>query len=245
MECKDIYNDLLVDLLEGVLSPEITRNIHAHLSVCSKCRQRYARIKAVCDNLRHLPEMDKQVVIPVEVDNAISRQIPEIVASFRASSIKPARHIIRFVAAAAVLVIAFVGWLAVTSRYEFAKSPVSYSLKQQQAKEEQMAKTIPASKIPKAEKKSSSVNAQPIPVPLQRDAAPRTQRIEPVVPVVTPLKGDINKDGKIDIADSMLICQYLLGERELPEMAIADVNGDNKVDIADSLLIARKVSSGG
>lgn len=53
--------------------------------------------------------------------------------------------------------------------------------------------------------------------------------------------GDINGDGKIDSADSILLLSYIIGDEKLFENQIknADVNSDGNVNTEDSLLILR------
>lgn len=59
---------------------------------------------------------------------------------------------------------------------------------------------------------------------------------EPVIP-----SGDTNGDGKVNIADALMISRYDAGLVELKEeqKAVSDVNGDGKVNIADALMISR------
>lgn len=55
------------------------------------------------------------------------------------------------------------------------------------------------------------------------------------------LLGDVNGDGKVNIADALLISRYDAGLASLDaeQLAAGDVNKDNKVNIADALLISR------
>ena len=59
--------------------------------------------------------------------------------------------------------------------------------------------------------------------------------------VVTPgngigvgASGDLNKDGKVDIADAVTVLDYMAASSNAPE---ADLNGDGKVDIADFVTV--------
>lgn len=53
--------------------------------------------------------------------------------------------------------------------------------------------------------------------------------------------GDVNGDGKIDSADSILTLEYIIGEEKLFENQIknADVNCDGEINTEDTLLILR------
>ena len=52
-------------------------------------------------------------------------------------------------------------------------------------------------------------------------------------------KGDVNKDGKINSADALLVLRYSVGSANLDSerFKLADVNGDKKVNSADALKI--------
>lgn len=58
--------------------------------------------------------------------------------------------------------------------------------------------------------------------------------------------GDVNADGKIDIADVILICRYIMGDAVLSgtEFATADINNDGKVNAADGVLLCQMISEG-
>ena len=47
----------------------------------------------------------------------------------------------------------------------------------------------------------------------------------------TPLKGDVNGDKNVTIADVTVLVNIILGKAE--PNAVADVNGDGSVDVAD------------
>ncbi len=49
-----------------------------------------------------------------------------------------------------------------------------------------------------------------------------------------PIKGDVNGDGEVNIADVNCVIDVILGAREASEFeGRADVNGDGEVNIAD------------
>ena len=58
--------------------------------------------------------------------------------------------------------------------------------------------------------------------------------------------GDVNADGKIDIADVILICRYIMGDAVLSgtEFATADINNDGEVNAADGVLLCQMISEG-
>ncbi|MCM1507683.1 MAG: DUF4832 domain-containing protein [Ruminococcus flavefaciens] len=71
-----------------------------------------------------------------------------------------------------------------------------------------------------------------------------------VIPVLTvaevlgsALKGDINSDGKVNVADMVLLEKYILGSGSLTEKqySIADLTGDNSVDSFDMVLMRQAI----
>ena len=59
------------------------------------------------------------------------------------------------------------------------------------------------------------------------------------------LRGDVNSDGEVTIADVVRLCRYVAEDTELTpamteeQLPCADVNGDSIVDSSDITLIAR------
>lgn len=55
----------------------------------------------------------------------------------------------------------------------------------------------------------------------------------------TSQKGDVNKDGRINSADALLVLQYSVGSARLSseQISLADVNSDSRVNSADALKI--------
>lgn len=51
-------------------------------------------------------------------------------------------------------------------------------------------------------------------------------------------RGDVNADGKVDIADAIATLGYLFAEREAPScLDAADANNEGKIDIADAIAV--------
>ncbi len=55
----------------------------------------------------------------------------------------------------------------------------------------------------------------------------------------SPLTGDVNLDGKVDVADAILLMQYLAGSKTLTsrQLRAADANKDSKVNVGDVTII--------
>ncbi len=56
---------------------------------------------------------------------------------------------------------------------------------------------------------------------------------------ITPQAGDVNLDGKVDVADAILLMQYLAGSKTLTarQLRAADANKDSKVNVGDVTII--------
>ena len=55
--------------------------------------------------------------------------------------------------------------------------------------------------------------------------------IEDITPVPQPVKGDVNGDGEVTVADANVIIGIILGS--IDNIPAADVNGDGEVTVAD------------
>lgn len=55
------------------------------------------------------------------------------------------------------------------------------------------------------------------------------------------LLGDVNRDGKIDADDALVLLRYVMAlvNADALDLSVADVNGDGKIDASDALLILR------
>lgn len=62
-------------------------------------------------------------------------------------------------------------------------------------------------------------------------------------PITAEKYGDLNGDGKIDNADLLVICQYLVREIDLTssQLKLADVSGDGVVEISDAAILKQAV----
>ena len=65
-----------------------------------------------------------------------------------------------------------------------------------------------------------------------------------VIPRITRRPGDVNRDGKVNIIDVMLIQQYIVGwnVKAIVYTPNADVNGDDKINIIDVMLIQQSIA---
>ena len=59
----------------------------------------------------------------------------------------------------------------------------------------------------------------------------------PEVPTVPGKPGDLNSDGKVDIADAVTILDIMAGEETEQNIRLSDMNKDGKVDIADFVVV--------
>ena len=58
--------------------------------------------------------------------------------------------------------------------------------------------------------------------------------------------GDVNEDGRLTIADVMLICRHIMGQTQLSGAALtaADINSDGSVGVVDAVLLCQMISEG-
>ena len=59
------------------------------------------------------------------------------------------------------------------------------------------------------------------------------------------VRGDTNRDGRIDISDPISILGFLFGSYVTPCQAAGDANDDNRLDIADPIFLVLYFFSGG
>lgn len=60
----------------------------------------------------------------------------------------------------------------------------------------------------------------------------------------TPLKGDANGDGTVNITDVMLICRSIMGDTKLSDDAttLCDMNDDGRITVSDAVLVCNKIA---
>lgn len=65
------------------------------------------------------------------------------------------------------------------------------------------------------------------------------------VPASSELKGDVNSDGAVDIADLVLMCKHILSESPMTaeQAKFADLDGDGRIDVFDMIAL-RKIVAG-
>ncbi|SHI85653.1 hypothetical protein SAMN02745216_00670 [Desulfatibacillum alkenivorans DSM 16219] len=68
------------------------------------------------------------------------------------------------------------------------------------------------------------------------------QSVNKGIIVCSPVKGDVSRDGRIDLADAVLSMGSLAGKASGIQSAPTDVTGDGKVDQAESLFVLQKVA---
>ena len=54
-----------------------------------------------------------------------------------------------------------------------------------------------------------------------------------------PLRGDVNADGKVSVADAVMLCRYLTGEGSVTDWQAGDLNADSRLGADDLTLLKR------
>jgi arabinan endo-1,5-alpha-L-arabinosidase len=67
--------------------------------------------------------------------------------------------------------------------------------------------------------------------------------LEPALPIEVELsiKGDVNSDGELNVADLVMMQKYLLGSEHLNNSYSADMNEDDRVDIFDNVCLRKNL----
>lgn len=61
----------------------------------------------------------------------------------------------------------------------------------------------------------------------------------PLLKWEVPLKGDINMDGEINVADAVLLQKFILGNGTLKNWRVADLYADERIDVFDMVLMRK------
>ncbi len=74
----------------------------------------------------------------------------------------------------------------------------------------------------------------------------KISNVQVIYAVSDTLQGDVNADGKFDIADVVLLQKWLLAvpNTKLADWKAADLCGDNRLDVFDLCLMKRKLIYG-
>jgi len=60
--------------------------------------------------------------------------------------------------------------------------------------------------------------------------------------VLSPVKGDIDRDGLIKLNDAVMAVQSMTGTASRVQSSPADINGDGKVDASETIYILQKIA---
>ena len=250
--CAKLTNDVLHDHAE---KPQ--REIERHLKTCASCAARFGDVRAIARGLRRPATAPAQIM--ADLDDAVL------------GSLRPRRNVGRTllfafagVAAAALLLLGIVAYI--DSRGEPETKPVVVTpVKPEPPKPAERTERKPEPKPEVAVRHDPPVNTHPKPEPerepetlTQIDVEPKRSasldpapppvitRREPVVtaPTVAAIPvvlGDLNGDGRVDIADRMMLAGYLRDGGEI-NLKMADLNGDGVVDVADVQMMVQFIA---
>lgn len=223
MNCKMISHDRLLDYADKRLPADEAEAICRHLDLCRHCRRLFDEATMLSSAIKESPELTGAKAITPEMDLAVFAEIRKASARMRRKSRKtPWRVILAY--AAAVLISIVMPTIVILS----LKGVERRNMEAVASHRQPTAETLrPIAPIP---------NPPTVAVTLPAPAA------VPKMPgKIAPLKvrGDINGDGVVDIADAMLLQQAILGEAVSSlDPANSDVNGDQRIDILDIREIA-------
>ena len=64
---------------------------------------------------------------------------------------------------------------------------------------------------------------------------------EPVKKTIERIKGDVNADGDLNIADLVMMQKYLLGSNVLTDWEAGDLSGNGRIDVSDLIMLRRRL----
>lgn len=260
MTCKELTNDLVLDYVGWRLDPHERNRVARHLDACNPCRARRDELEGMAGALRRSAEAPPAALL-AQLDKAVLEAVPR---ARRAVPPRSLRWLLAVGGVAAAIVIGVVAFVAgsrtgrdrdpslvreplppspPTAPPERPKKPVEEPVKPTppppppDPAEEPVKAPPPEPKPPPPEPKPVPPGPKPDPVEPPKPAPPRVLvREEPPAPP-PPMRGDLNGDGTVDIADARLLQQKITLGHALP--ATADLNADGAVDIADVREILR------
>ena len=256
MDCRRLTDDLLLDHSERRLNRDTRKQVEKHLHGCAPCGDRFEEVQSIARAMARTLAPNPPAELVAQLDAAILKGAPPPVLR----RLHPAFWSVAGIAAAAAVVLALVSW---ANRHETSIEPELVGKPpnvnpppvepprpappKPQPPREVIATPDPKAEPPKPEPPKPEpqiVNKYPRPEP-PIDPEPEPPKPEPKpepipVPVLVKL-GDLNGDGKIDIADRMILTAVLNDEEE-GDLKIADLNNDGKIDVADAQILSEMIA---
>ncbi len=263
LDCAKLTNDLLHDHAAKSLPRDERKKVEHHLKKCAACAARFDEIRTIGGALRKLASAPAPAQIIADLDDAVMR-------SLRPQRTVGRNLLFAFagVAAAALLILGVVAWA--DSHREPEETPIVVTpLPPPPDRKPDVTPDIKPEPKPEprpelVNKVEPPVNSHPKPEPerepdvlTQVDVEPvRGAAIDPAPPpviasqaVITApepasipvVAGDLNGDGRVDIADRMMLASYLNDGGEI-NATLADLNGDGRIDIADVQMIVQLIA---
>jgi anti-sigma factor RsiW len=223
MHCEELTDDVLLDCAERRVQGPALEVVERHLAQCKPCAERYLETAQIFE----LAGASLKVTPSAAVD---ARILADLDAQLSAAPARRRRLIPALATATAFLFAGFstFGVLSLQPR------PMAYLGPQYMKPESAPAKLPEPSKAAATVPPLDSVVA--LPENNESPAAPASLPSPMVKVLVTPLVPDLNGDGKVDVADLMLLMQTM---NEDSPVELYDLNGDGKVDVADKMLLAQ------
>jgi hypothetical protein len=258
MDCRTLTDDLLLDYSERKLHRDPRKQVEKHLDGCTPCRDRFEEVKSIARVMTRTLAPNPPAELMAQLDGSVLRT-----AARKPRSIHPAIWAAAGVAAAAALIIGLVAWAnrheasdprdivgrpqdVVTPPVEPAKPAPPKPAPRRPDPEPELPKPEPPRPEPPAPEPVPPVNKFPRPEPPMPEPEPEPPKPEPPKPEPVPVPvlarlGDLNGDGKIDIADRMILTAYLNDEGEV-DAKIADLNDDGRIDVADAQILSEMIA---
>jgi hypothetical protein len=267
MDCKHLTDDVLLDNAEHKLPRDVRKQVDYHLKKCDACRNRADDVVRIAAAIRKQPSGAPPQLM-AQLDDAVMAFVRNPKSTRPASGWLGFVYAAAGVAAAALVVTLVSVWAMRHKADEptIVREPTPPKVEPKKPEIVNAPKPEPEKKPePKPEPKPDPkiVNENPRPEP-PREPDPKPEpKPEPKIvdkpqpkpepkpepkpdpkpepaPVAVKLEGDLNGDGKVDIADRLILTSYLNDGGDLD--ATADLNGDGKIDVADAQIIAQIIA---
>lgn len=222
MNCDRLTNDVLMDLSEQKLAEGARESVQAHLLDCAGCRRRFEEISDIAASIRRCAEPSPAQM--KDLDAAVLGMLSRPAARPRR------RGWIAAGSVAAAVMAAIVGYVALMPRTPIPTWTAAPPPRRDLAQAPHGATLVSKFDAPE-------MNAVP-PRDVTGEIA-RTLRDVVTRVVIPALRGDLNGDRVIDVADRMILARRLArGEAGRED----DLNGDGAADVADLQVLTREIA---
>jgi len=223
MDCENLTDDILCDLADRKAAPDDRLRAEEHLEACLPCRQRFEEVREIAAALRRSLEAPSNPALLNELDRTV---LHSLLTEWKSTADRR-RWKWWALAGAAALVAAAAGLHSFRNPAPVPTAPVPI-----------LAATVVS--LPPVVAPAPEPPALVVPAP---EPAPMVALLPPEAPFRTVLVGDVNGDGRVDSADSLMLMEFVVLDGPVTDPAAADIDGDGRLDIGDVLALDQMIES--